>query len=182
MNQEELLQGYEVIKEGIDKAPESPTPFPIVKDEKLSVIGDANETQINKHDFKIMFRLPDGVADGEKVEGGVLKEIEYKDVFVTPRQSGKVISSLCRMLPFFRKIIDSADGKEAISFTADEITEMLAEFGDEFVDNMYDLVGKVLKIDDALIDYMLPQSAMAATAQIIANYPEIVNEAEAFFS
>lgn len=182
MNQEELLNAYEQIEEGIDKAPESPTPFPVVKDEKLSVIGDANETQINKHNFKIVFRLPEGVVDGEKVDGGVLKEIEYKDVFVTPRQSGKVISSLCRMLPFFRKIIEKSDGNEAASFTRDEIAEMLAEFGDEFVDSMYDVVGKTLKIDDALVDYMLPESAMEASIKIVQEYPEIVNEAEAFFS
>ena len=182
MNQEQLLEVYEKMEEGIDNAPESPTPFPVVKDDKLSVVGDANETQINKHDFKITYRLPEGAANGEKVDGGVLKTIEYKDVFITPRQSGKVVSSLCRMLPYFRKIIDMADGKDSVSLTRDEVVAMLAEFGDDFVDNMYDLVAKVLKIDDALIDYMQPESAMQATVQIIQNYPEIINEAEAFFS
>lgn len=177
MRQEELLTAYEEIKEGIDKAPESPVPFPVVKDEKMSVIGDANETQINKHDFKITFRLPEGVAEGQKVAGGVLKEIEYKDVFITPRQSGKVVSSLCRMLPFFRKIVDKGVGE----YTQEDVQELMAEFGDEFVDDMYDLVAKVLKIDDALIDYMVPASAVAATVKIVTDYPEVVNEAEAFF-
>ncbi len=182
MRQEELLDIYENMEQGIDNAKESPTPYPIVKDEKLSVIGDANETQLNKHDFTIVFRLPEGVSDGKKVDGGVLKEVEYKNVFISPRQSGKVVASLCRMLPFFRKIIETADGKEGVSYTRDEVVEMLAEFGDEFIDYMYDLVAKTLKIDDALIDYMLPESAMTATVKIIQNYPEIVNEAEAFFS
>lgn len=178
MQQEELFKAYEDIKEGIDNAPNSTVPFPVVKDDKMSVIGDANETQINKHDFKITFRLPEGIADGQKIDGGVLKEIEYKDVFITPRQSGKVVSSLCRMLPFFRKIVD----KGVADYTQEDIVEMLAEFGDDFVDDMYDLVGKTLKIDDALIDYMLPGSAVQATVQIVTGYPEIVNEAEAFFS
>lgn len=178
MQQEELFKAYEDIKEGIDNAPNSTVPFPVVKDDKMSVIGDANETQINKHDFKIQFRLPEGVAEGEKIDGGVLKEVEYKDVFITPRQSGKVVSSLCRMLPFFRKIVD----KGVADYTQEDIVEMLAEFGDDFVDDMYDLVGKTLKIDDALIDYMLPGSAVQATVQIVTGYPEIVNEAEAFFS
>lgn len=178
MIQEELLSTYNEVKNGIDQAPESPVPFPVIKDEKMSVIGDANETQINDHDFKITFRLPDGVSDGQKVEGGVLKEVEYKNVFITPRQSGKVVASLCKMLPFFRKIVDNG----AEEYTQDEVVELLAEFGDEFVDDMYDLVAKVLKIDDALIDYMTPGSAMQATVQIITQYPEVVNEAEAFFS
>ena len=178
MQQEELLKAYDEMKEGIDNAPESPVPFPVVKDEKMSVIGDANETQINKHDFKILFRLPEGVSDGKKVDGGVIREVEYKDVFITPRQSGKVVSSLCRMLPYFRKMI----GREIEEYTRDDIVELLAECGDDFVDNMYDLVGKTLQIDDALIDYMLPSSAIEATTKIIQEYPEIVNEAEAFFS
>ena len=178
MKQEELLHAYEEIKEGIDAAPESPVPFPVVKDEKMSVIGDANETQINKHDFKITFRLPEGVSDGEKVDGGVLKEVEYKNVFITPRQSGKVVSSLCKMLPFFRKIVDNG----VTEYTHDDVIELLAEFGDDFIDDMYDLVAKVLKIDDALIDYMVPASAVSATVQIVTQYPEVVNEAEAFFS
>lgn len=178
MQQEELLKAYEEIKEGIDKAPESPVPFPVVKDDRMSVVGDANETQINKHDFKIRFRLPEGVVDGQKVDGGVIKEIEYKDVFITPRQSGKVVTSLCRMMPFFRKIVDN--GVE--EYSSDEVAALLAEFGDDFVDNMYDLVAKVLKVDDALVDYMTPNSVVSATAQILTNYPEIVNETEAFFS
>lgn len=191
MNQEQLLDAYKKMEKSIDAAPESPTPFPLVKDEKLIVVGDANETQVNKHDFTITFRLPDGVVEGEKVVGGVLKEVEYKDVFVPPRQSGKVISSLCRMLPFFRKIIDTAmdnhgedvaEEKKAISFTQDEVVSMLAEFGDDFVDDMYDLVGKFLKIDEALVDFITPESAMKATLQILNEYPEIINEAEAFFS
>ncbi len=178
MQQEDLLKAYNDIKEGIDAAPESPVPFPVVKDDKISVIGDANQTEINKHDFKILFRLPEGVVDGEKTEGGVLKEIEYKDVFITPRQSGKVVSSLCKMLPFFRKLA----GKEVEEYTYDDIVTILAEYGDEFVDEMYNLVGKTLKIDDALLDYMVPGSAVSATYQIITSFPEIVNEAEAFFS
>lgn len=178
MQQQELFKAYEEIKEGIDNAPNSNVPFPVVKDEKMSVIGDANETQINKHDFKILFRLPEGISDGEKVEGGVLKEVEYKDVFITPRQSGKVVSALCRMLPFFRKMIDKGVGE----YTHEDVVEMLAEFGDDFVDDMYDLVGKTLQIDDALIDYMMPASAVQATVKIVTEYPEIVNEAEAFFS
>ena len=178
MQQEELFKAYDDIKEGIDNAPNSTVPFPVVKDEKLSVIGDANETQINKHDFKIMFRLPKGISEGKEIQGGVLKEVEYKDVFITPRQSGKVVASLCRMLPFFRRIVD----KGVAEYTQEDVIQMLAEFGDEFVDDMYDLVGKTLKIDDALLDYMLPTSAVEATVKIVTEYPEIVNEAEAFFS
>lgn len=179
MKQEELLHAYEEIKEGIDAAPESPVPFPVVKDEKMSVIGDANETQINKHDFKIVFRLPEGVSDGEKVDGGVLKEVEYKNVFITPRQSASVISAMCKIFPYFRKIGENGD---VSGYTADEVVTLLADWDDEMIDCMYNLVGKVLRIDERLIDYMMPSSVISCVGNIVRYYPEVVNEAEAFFS
>lgn len=188
MQQEELFNVYNDLKEGINAAPESTVPFPVVKDNKMSVIGDANETQINQHDFKIIFRFPKSKEiyelvekkgwKAEEEEHALLVEAEYKDIFITPRQSGKVVSSVCRMLPFFRKIVD----KGVEDYSVEDVVEMLAEFGDDFVDDMYDLVGKVLKIDSALLEYMIQTSAVQATSQIITGYPEIINEAEAFFS
>ena len=78
--------------------------------------------------------------------------------------------------------MDTTNGKEAHSFTKEEIAEILAEFGDDFIDTMYDLVGTTLQIDSALVDYMIPSSVMDASLKIVKEYPEIVNEAEAFFS
>lgn len=177
MNQEELLNTYDTMKDSLDAAPDSPTPFPLVKDDKMTVVGDANETQLNKHDFMIEFRFPEGVAGGRKVEGGVIKEVEYKDVFISPRQSGKVVSSLCKMLPFFRKIADNGPQE----YSREDVMEILGLYGDEFIDDMYDLVGKVLKIDENLLEYMTQKSAVAATIKIFQEYPEVLNEAEAFF-
>lgn len=177
MLQEELLKSYEEMNDAMEKAPESTTPFPVMKNDKMYVVGDANETKINNHDFSITFRLPKGTVDGEEVNGGVLKTVEYKDVFVTPRQSGKVISAYCRMLPFFRKYREG----DLESYSHEDVVEMLSEYGNEFVDALYDLVASVLQIDEALVDYMLPSSAISATAQILHEYPEIINEGESFF-
>lgn len=178
MTQDELLKTYDEIKEGIDNAPESPVPFPVVKDDKVNVIGDANETQINKRDFKIVLKLPAEVDGDNDGKGYTLKEVEFKDVFITPRQSAKVVSSLCRLMPFFRKIEENT----AKEYAENEVVELLAEFGDEFVDSMYDLVAKVLKIDPSLVDFMTQASVINATVKIINDYPEVINEAEAFFS
>lgn len=179
MNQEELFKAYEEIKEGIDAAPESSTPFPVVKDDKVSVIGDANETQINKHDFKIVFRLPDGVTDGEKVAGGTLKEVEYKDVFISPRRSASVTAALCKLYPYFRKV--GEDG-EVSDYSPEEVMSLIADWDDEMIDCMYNLVSKVVGVDERLVDYMMPSSVISSVLQIIKNYPEAINESEAFFS
>lgn len=182
MLQEELLNTYENMKKGLDKAPESETPFPVLKDEKMYVVGDANETKINKHDFTIEFRLPEGTVEGKVENGSVIKEVEYKDVFVTPRQIAKVVSAVCKLLPFFRKIAEDNGDLSATDFTMEEYTLLLADYGSVFVDDMYILVASVLGIDERLIDYMTVPSVMKATSQIFTEYPEVLNEAENFFS
>ena len=48
---------YDKIKAAIEGAEDSVVPFPVMDDE-LIVVGDANETQLNKHDFKMRFKVP----------------------------------------------------------------------------------------------------------------------------
>ena len=179
MNQEELLKGYEAIKEGLDNAVDSDTPFLVVKDEKASVIGDANKTEVNKHDFTIVFKLPEGVSDGQKVDGGVLKEVEYKNVFVAPRRATKVTSALCRLLPYFRKVADNGDVED---YTVAEVLQMIGEWDDELIDTMYYVVSTFLDVDERLVDYMQPSSVVKAMSQIVREYPEVMNESDVFFS
>ena len=179
MNQEELLKGYEEIKQGIDDATQSDTPFVISKDNKLSVVGDANKTEINSHDFKIVFRVPDGTTEGKKVSGGVLTEVEYKDVFISPRRATKVTSAICRLLPYFRKVSENGDVED---YTIEEITQLVADWDDEIIDTMYHVVAVFLQVDDRLVDYMQPSSVLQALTQIIHNYPEVINESDVFFS
>lgn len=179
MLQEELLKTYNEVKDGIDKAVDDPTPFPIVKDEKISVVGDANETQIKSYDFKITFEFPKGTVEGRETENGVEKDIEYKNVFITPRRRPKTVSSMAKLYPFFQKISDKGGLEE---FSPMEVAELLAENGEDFIDGAYDLVAKVLDVDPEIADFMKFESVMAATTQIFTSYPDLVNEAGNFFS
>lgn len=180
MLQEELLKTYADMKESLDSAPESPVPFPVVKDEKLSVIGDANETQINRHDFTITFKFPVGTVEGQTES--IVRKKEFKNVFITPRKSMRVISIVCRMMPFFRKIVDDNGTSKIEKYSLEEIVGLIGEHGTVFSNDMYDLVAGVLDIDDDVVDFMEPDSVLNATAQIFREYPELINEAEAFFS
>ena len=179
MNQEDLLKGYQEIKEGIEDATQDDTPFIVSKDDQLSVVGDANKTEINKHDFKIVFKLPEGAVDGKKVNGGVLKEVEYKDVFIAPRRATKVTSAICRLLPYFRKVSEDGNIED---YDAEDIFKLVGDWNDEIIDTMYYVVATFLDVDERLVDYMQPSSVLKAVVQIIKEYPEVINESDVFFS
>ena len=160
---------YKDIDEGLDKATESVVPFPVV-DEEMMVVGDANKTELNKHDFKITFKVPDG--DGYK------KHVkEYTGVYITPRQQVRINKAIVALMPYFRK----PDDGSVSEYTTEEKLKIMNEFGDEIVDIMYELVAAVLKIDPVLTDYMTLDSVMNASVKIIRMYPEMVNEGDTFF-
>lgn len=162
---------YKTLLDGIDKAEESTTPFQISTDDEIVVAGDANETQLNSHDFVVTFKTPGP-------DGYSFNDVEYKDVYITPRQETKVIRAMTDVLPFFKKIKeDGTIGK----YSNDEIMQIVSEVGEDVYDHLYDLVGTVLKIDPALRDYMDLGSVMYNAGKIFFAYPEMVNEASTFF-
>lgn len=164
------------IRDGIDKASESTTPF-IVPGDELMVVGDANKTEINTHDFEITFRIP------EKQEDGTVKQVmrtkEYKDVYITPRMDSQVVRMITKIMPYYRK--QKPDGTVE-PYTDAELAELFESFQGEIMDIMYQTVATVLKINPALADYMTEESVMNAAAKIIRQYPETVSEAETFFT
>lgn len=164
---------YKSIDEAIDQAQESVVPFPVSTEEELSVVGDANKTEINKHDFKIEFLIPE---DGKYVSCTK----EFKGVYITPRQNVSIVKAVTTLLPFFRKTRNGEVGK----YTEAEKREIAMKFDQSVYDVMYDMVNVVLgidKIDPQLVDLMTPQSVLDATIKILLQYPEMVNEADTFF-
>lgn len=165
------METYERIDKGIEAAADSVVPFQVTKDDELAVVGDANKTEINKHDFTITFKVP-------TEKGYVTKTKEFKGVFLKPRYESKVVKLVTELLPLFRKV--TADGSVE-NYTREEKLAIMNDFSDELYDIMYDLVGVVLGIDKDIADYMTQASAVQAAAQIIEMYPEMVNEADTFF-
>lgn len=172
MTQEELLK----IKGGLDEAEESTTPFAIVDDSTLTVVGDANDTAVVMSDYEINFRIPKKDADG-KIQYSI-QTIEYKDVFITPRMDTKVIKLITKLIPYFRK--PKEDGTVG-EYTQDELAEIIENMEDEIFDIMYDLVACVLNVDASLVDFMMPDSVLEAVAKIIRTYPSSVNAGDTFF-
>lgn len=165
------MDSYERIDEGIEKAASSVIPFQVTKDDELAVIGDANETALNKHDFKITFKLP---GDG----GYKTYDKEFKDVYLKPRHETRLVKFMTALLPYYRKVTD--DGG-VVRYEPNERADIQKIFSEDMYDLMYDIVATVLGIDDALKDFMTRNSVIEATVQIIELFPELVNESDTFF-
>ena len=166
---------FNAIREGVEAAQSDTTPFLIPGDEP-TVVGDANKTQINAHDFEITFRIPQKMEDGSVKQ--ITKTQEYKEVYITPRMDSAVAKLLTKLMPFIYKT--NEDGT-VTPYTEEEFKNITFNFGKEIVDVMYETVGTVLKINPVLWDYMLPASVESASLKILLQIPELTNEAETFF-
>ncbi len=162
---------YERIDEGIEKATDSVIPFQVSKDDEIAVVGDANATELNKHNFKIEFKIP----MGDKYEK---HEKEFKDVYLKPRHETRLVKFMTAILPYYRKVTE--DGG-VVRYTPAEQEGIRKAFSEDIYDMMYDIVATVLGIDPELKDYMTRKSVTEATANIIEMFPELVNESDTFF-
>lgn len=169
------LKEYNEISEALDKAEDDNAPFAVIANDEINVVGDANKTELNKHDYMITFRLPQKQEDGSYKYAWQTKE--YKDVFITPRNDAKVVRLITALLPYFRKMKE--DKKE--KFTEEEAVKIVTNFDDELMDLMIQTVSAVLKIPAELAEYITRDSLLGAATQIILDYPETVNEADTFF-
>lgn len=162
---------YDKIDNGIENAEKSVVPFQITKDDEIAVVGDANATELNKHDFQIVFKVPDGTGYKEYTK-------DFRDVYLKPRHETRLVKFMTALLPYYRKV--TADGG-VTRYEPLERDQIKRAFSEEIYDLMYDLVATVLDIDQGLKDYMTQKSVVEATTQIIELFPELVNESDTFF-
>lgn len=166
---------FNAIREDMEAAQTDTTPFLIPGDEP-TVVGDANKTRINSHDFEITFRVPQEMEDGSVQQ--IKKTKEYKGVYITPRMDAVVQRLVTKMMPYMYEIAEDGSLRP---YTAEEINKVSEEFDKEMTDILYETVGTILKIDPVLWDCMMPDSVQAAASKIILQIPELVNEADSFF-
>lgn len=167
-------EDFDSIDQALQDAEKDDTPFLVPGENELAVVGDANKTEINSHDFEISFRLP----PEKKGESYRVVKKKFENVYITPRQDTKILKAITTMMPYFKAV--RPEGKVE-DLTTEEKFEVFSSIGDEIYDAMYDLVALVLRIDPELKDFMMPTSVLKATAQIIRAFPEVINEADSFF-
>lgn len=159
------------LKEARDKAMEDTTPFPVMKDGDLAVVGDANKTEINKHDFVLTFIFPSG-------DGYETKDVEYKDVWLKPRQAVAVQRLMTALQPLFYKVQDNGSLQD---LTDDEMLDVVKQYEGNVLDQIYHLVAVVLGVDERIVDYIEPNSALEAYHKIMLSYPDLVKASDSFF-
>lgn len=166
---------YLKVVDAMDEAQESDRPY-LIHEEEPIVVGDANDTKVNMTDFKVRFRIPKKNDDGKVTYEH--REIEYNDVYITPRMDMKIVRVMSELTPFFRKV--NEDGT-VTKYSDEELSKIVESLDDQILDHMYELVGVVLGIDIRLVPFMELASVMLNVTQIIKAFPEVYNEAEAFF-
>lgn len=175
ITQEEMLK----IKESAKKAEESERPFPILKDGELAVVGDVNDIELKPHDYTVTFSFPDEMGiEGEHKAGRTLKDVEYKNIYVTPQDSYPILRNLMELMPLFNKINEDGSLTER---TEEELAEVLEVVNDQAVDTCYNIVARFLKVDESLVPYMQPVSVFATVARLIRDNEASWNEADVFF-
>ncbi len=171
------------ISKKLKQTNEDDTPFLVMKDQEISVVGDANKTEVKKDDYSIRFRMPKNKFD-EKPEGAAevgtyyVFSIDFKGITITPRSDLKILDAVMKIIPFFNKLKEngSIEGLEK-----EELFSVFAQAGEAVHLAIYNLVATFLGIDDELGEYMLPFSVIGAMSQLIDNHPEVFNEADVFF-
>lgn len=173
------------MQQGMEKAHEDNTPFPLVTKDGLTVVGDPNKTEIKKHDYTVMFRFPTILANEMNIdEDAVVKRtpenvwvnVEYQDVHIKPRYDLEIQAALVKIFPYFYNIRDKSAEKK----TDEELMEMVKDMCREIGDDLYDVVTAVFDIDRDLEPYMDWNSVQTNVTHIIEDFPEIFNEAEGF--
>lgn len=179
------------LKDAVEKAREDDTPYIGIKDNELHVLGDPNKTEIKAADYTVCFAFPNtdewrsraeqsGDEIGQTTEDGryFLCKRHFKNVYLSPRRMGAVVSTLAQIESFLYKIMDNGEVKD---LSYEEMQALLQVMNGELSDATYEVVATVLRIPYEEMEWMLPLNTIENVVKIAKNNPSAVNEADLFF-
>ncbi len=179
------------LKGAIEKAREDDTPYIGIKDDELHILGDPNKTEVKSADYVVHFAFPNtdewkaratsmGDKIGKTTDDGryFLATRKFKNVYLSPRRMGAVVSTLAQIESFLYKITDNGEIKE---LSYDEMVSLATVMNGELSDATYELVATVLRIPYEEMEWMLPLNTIENAVKIALNNPSAVNEADLFF-
>ena len=170
---------YLGIKAALDKAEETVIPFPVVNDDELAVVGDANRTELRRFEYEITFEKPVYDEDGTLTGDFDIQKKKYENVFVKPRMNGRIVKLLASMLPYFYKVDENGN---QVEYTQLEMIQIFGRLEESILDRMYELVAAILDIPMSDIDYMTSTSVLNTIMKFIEDNPNTAREAQLFFS
>ena len=179
------------LKGAIEKAREDDTPYIGIKDDELHVLGNPNKTEIKPADYVVRFAFPNtpewmarAESNGDKITGTskdkqfLLTERYFKNVYLSPRRMGAVVSALAQIESFLYQITENGELKE---LSRAEMMGLAQVMNGELSDATYDVVATVLRIPYDEIEWMLPLNTLENVVKIAKNNPSAINEADLFF-
>ena len=194
------FQKFQELKDKMKDSQNDNTPYlAVTSDDELHVIGDPNETEIVPADYTVYFLFPDNqkyrekvartVAvetdeiNGRKIEGEIpsgqfLAKRTYKDVHITPRRVGSVVSAFVTVEQFFYDVSEDGEIRDMSYEASIEVFRMLNQ---EILDAVYDVVSAVLKIPKDEQEMILPINALEVATKMVIQNPDVVNNADLFF-
>ena len=170
------------LKKSVDEAHADTTPYAGVAGNEVSVIGDANKIEMQKHDYKVTVIWEREMAEkyGIKQEDIIKEndthvafEMEFKDVRITPMNRFKVTSAIADFLPFFFDPKKDGDVEER---SLKELTQLSVEMSEEILDSMYLFVGAVLGVKKDVYENFDFQSVLELTHTFLRDFPDILGE------
>lgn len=178
-------EDFEEIKRRLDEAENDDTPYAIVANDEIGIVGDADKTELKKGEYTIRFGFPNTDAwkshiDPEEIfretENYIGVEKTFKDVFISPRRHSTILSAFTELYAFFNFIMDDGDVRD---LTEDELP-MALKMLDENADATYNAVAAILGIDSDVAEWMFETDVTMALLKMIKDFPEIVNETDFF--
>ena len=179
------------LKGAIEKAREDDTPYIGIKDDELHVLGDPNKTEVKAADYVVHFAFPNteewrarAKSMGDEIgkttnDGRYFRATRlYKNVYLTPRRMGAVVTALAQIEAFLYKITEDGEIKD---LSYDEMVSLMTVMNGELSDATYEVVATVLRIPYEEMDFMLPLNTIENAVRIAQNNPAAVNEADLFF-
>ena len=177
------VEQFRELKKKVDSASEDNTPYPVVDGANVSVIGDANLTEVKKNDYTVKFGFPKDRYEtkpqgAEETPMYYMFTVDYKGISINPRGNLGVAAAVMDLLPFFKELKEDG-GVENLRPEDTALRFMRAKNDIQLA--VYNLVATFLGISDEDATWMEPMSVIATAGKILSEHPEIINEAELFF-
>lgn len=176
---------FEELKRKFDEAESDDTPFAVVANDEVGIVGDPDKTEMKKGEYTVKFGFPNTEEWKSKIDPkDIFKETEnyigvertFKDVFISPRRHSAVLAAFTELYAFFNYIEDDGEVRD---LTDDEIPQALMIL-DSNIDAVFKAVGAILGLDEAVSDCMIPVSASTTLIKMCIDFPEIINETDFF--
>lgn len=194
------LEQFLELQKSMKEAQNDDTPYlAVTDDEELHVIGDPNKTEARTADYTVYFLFPDtkayrdrsqavGDVETNEIDGAPLQaelpkgyflvRRDYKNVLISPRNVGKVITAFAMVERFYYDITDDGEIRD---LSYDELFSVFEAMNHDIGDATYEVVSAVLKIPTEEAEYMLPINVCDNAIKMVSNQPDVVNGADLFF-